>query len=63
MKMVAVKIALGEKQAVESILKAPAAAPHPLPQHDVGGVGMFFIRRGGYLPPPPPMSVSQPVRE
>lgn len=58
MKMVAVKIALGEKQAVESILKAPAAAPHPLPQHDVGGVGMFFIRRGAICrapaPPTPP---------
>lgn len=37
------------KQAVESILKASAAAappPHPLPLHSVGGVGMFFIRRG-----------------
>lgn len=34
------------KQAVESILKASAAPPHPLPLHGVGGVGMFFIRRG-----------------
>lgn len=34
------------KQAVESILKASAAPPHPLPLHGAGGVGMFFIRWG-----------------
>lgn len=34
------------KQEVESILKASAAPPRPLPLHGVGGVGMFFIRRG-----------------
>lgn len=53
------------KQAVESILKASAAPPHPLPPHGVGGVGMFFIRRGLFTRLQPRMSVShrEKVRE
>lgn len=53
------------KQAVESILKASAAPPpHPLPLHGVGGVGMFFIRRGLFARLQPlPECVSASKRE